>query len=259
MDLLRGPSSDVAAWVDFELRSAEYYSLLAEISGRLPDAAAAEGFLPDEIAERVRSQHLDDAHRRVSLRGYQAFGARFALVQRKVILGDEMGLGKAIQAIAVLAHLAAGGQSHFMVVCPASVLVNWIREIEARSALRVMVLHGPDRHHALADWKGRGGVGVTTFDGLRGFPAPGGEVGLLVVDEAHSVKNPKAKRAQAVALWAERCERTRAGTTDRRGGTGASGHGGREAHGSGVNRAESNRGGLRDHVRASSTGPGLRG
>ncbi|MGY5629918.1 DEAD/DEAH box helicase [Streptomyces sp. UC1A3] len=209
VDLLRGLSSDVAAWVDFELRSAEYYSLLAEISGRLPDAAAAAGFLPDEIAERVRTQHLDDTHRRVSLRGYQAFGARFALAQRRVILGDEMGLGKAIQAIAVLAHLAAEGQSHFMVVCPASVLVNWTREIEDRSALRVIVLHGPDRHQAFADWKGRGGVGVTTFDALRGFPAPGGgEVGLLVVDEAHSVKNPKTKRSQSVALWTERCERS---------------------------------------------------
>ncbi|MGW1322424.1 DEAD/DEAH box helicase [Streptomyces antibioticus] len=208
VDLLRVPASDVAAWVDFELRSAEYYSLLAEISGRAPDAAAAEGFLPDEIAERVRTQQLDDTHRRVSLRGYQAFGARFALAQRKVILGDEMGLGKTIQAIAVLAHLAAEGQSHFMVVCPASVLVNWTREIEARSALRVMVLHGPDRHDAFADWKGRGGVGVTTFDALRGFPVPGGgEVGLLVVDEAHSVKNPQAKRSQAVALWAEHCGR----------------------------------------------------
>ncbi|MFF2212481.1 DEAD/DEAH box helicase [Streptomyces antibioticus] len=208
VDLLRVPASDVAAWVDFELRSAEYYSLLAEISGRAPDAAAAEGFLPDEIAERVRTQQLDDTHRRVSLRGYQAFGARFALAQRKVILGDEMGLGKTIQAIAVLAHLAAEGQSHFMVVCPASVLVNWTREIEARSALRVMVLHGPDRHDAFADWKGRGGVGVTTFDALRGFPAPGGgEVGLLVVDEAHSVKNPQAKRSQAVAVWVEHCGR----------------------------------------------------
>lgn len=209
VDLLRGSSSDIAAWVDFEIRSAEYYGLLAEISGRLPDAAAAEGFLPEEIAERVRAQHLDDVHRRVSLRGYQAFGARFVLAQRRVILGDEMGLGKTIQAIAVLAHLAAEGQTHFMVVCPASVIVNWTREIEARSALRVMVLHGPDRHDAFADWKGRGGVGVTTFDAMRGFPTPGGgEVGLLVVDEAHSVKNPKAKRSQAIAEWTERCERS---------------------------------------------------
>ena len=209
VDLLRESSSDIAAWVDFEIRSAEYYSLLVEISGQLPDTAAAEGFLPEDIAERVRTQRLDDMHRRVSLRGYQAFGARFVLAQRKVILGDEMGLGKTIQAIAVLAHLAAEGQSHFMVVCPASVLVNWTREIEARSALRVTVLHGPDQNEAFADWKGRGGVGVTTFNALRDFPPPGGgEVGLVVVDEAHFVKNPKAMRSQAVALWAERCERS---------------------------------------------------
>lgn len=208
VDLLRGPPSDVAAWVDFELRSAEYYSLLAEISGRPPDTAAAEGFLPEEIAERVRTQRLDDTHRRVSLRGYQAFGARFVLAQRKALLGDEMGLGKTVQAIAALAHLAAEGQSHFVVVCPASVLVNWTREIEARSTLPVTVLHGPGRHEAFADWKGRGGVAVTTFDALRGFPAPGGgEIGMLVVDEAHSVKNPQTKRSRSVALWAGRCER----------------------------------------------------
>ncbi|MTE20820.1 ATP-dependent helicase [Streptomyces sp. TRM43335] len=208
VDLLRGTSTEVAAWVDFELRSAEYHSLLAEISGRGPDTAAAEGFLPDEVAERVRDQLLDDTHRRVSLRGYQAFGARFALAQRKVILGDEMGLGKTIQAIAALAHLAAEGQSHFMVVCPASVLINWTREIEARSRLRVMPLHGPDRQEAFADWKGRGGVGVTTFDALRGFPAPeGGELGMLVVDEAHYVKNPKTRRSQAVTEWSGHCER----------------------------------------------------
>ncbi|MFI0900241.1 DEAD/DEAH box helicase [Streptomyces sp. NPDC020983] len=208
VDLLRGPSPGVAAWVDFELRSAEYYSLLAEISGRLPDTARAEGFLPDGIAERVRAQHLDGTHRRVSLRGYQAFGARFVLAQRRVVLGDEMGLGKTVQAIAVLAHLAAEGRSHFLIVCPSSVLVNWVREIESRSALRAAVLHGPDRSGAFADWKERGGIGVTTFDALRGFPAPdGGQLGLLVVDEAHFVKNPEAKRSQAVALWAQRCER----------------------------------------------------
>ncbi len=112
------------------------------------------------------------------------------MAQRKVLLGDEMGLGKTIQAIAALAHLAAEGQSHFMVVCPAGVPINWTREIEARSKLRVTPLHGPDRREAFADWSDRGGVGVTTFDALRAFPAPGGgELGMLVVDEAHYVKN----------------------------------------------------------------------
>ncbi|MEU3251889.1 SNF2-related protein [Streptomyces sp. NPDC006997] len=208
VDLLRA-SDEAAAWVDFELRSAEYYSLLAEISGRSPDTAAAEGYLPDDVAERVREQGLDDRHRRVSLRGYQAFGARFALAQRKVILGDEMGLGKTIQALAVLAHLAAvEGRSHFLVVCPASVLINWTREIGGRSGLRALPLHGPERRDAFAEWEERGGVGVTTFDALRGFPVPrDGELGMLVVDEAHYVKNPATRRSRVVAEWAARCER----------------------------------------------------
>ncbi|MFA3875048.1 DEAD/DEAH box helicase [Streptomyces sp. MMCC 100] len=215
VDLLRGPAGDLAAWTDFALRSAEYYGLLGEIGGHAPDTAAAEGFLPDDIAERVRGLRLDDTHRRVSLRGYQAFGARFALARRRVILGDEMGLGKTIQAIAALAHLAADGRTHFLVVCPASVLVNWVREIEARSTLRVSPLHGPGRRDAFADWRERGGVAVTTFDSLRGFPAPDADVhpaapgaglAMLVVDEAHSVKNPQALRSQTVARWAARCE-----------------------------------------------------
>ncbi|WP_405648235.1 DEAD/DEAH box helicase [Streptomyces uncialis] len=208
VDLLRGPLGEMEAWVDFELRSADYYSLIAELSGRRPDPAAAEGFLPGEVAERVRGQSLDDTHRRVSLRGYQAFGARFMLAQRRVILGDEMGLGKTIQAIAALSHLAAEGRSHFMVICPASVLINWTREIENRSKLRVVPLHGPERQEGFADWTERGGVGVTTFGALWSFPTPGpGELGMLVVDEAHYVKNPTARRSLAVSEWAEHCDR----------------------------------------------------
>ncbi|MFF5298526.1 DEAD/DEAH box helicase [Streptomyces sp. NPDC013161] len=222
-DLLRPPVSDIEAWVDFELRSAEYYSQLAEVDGQQPDLAASEGFLPAELAERVHAQPLDDTHRRVSLRGYQSFGARFALAQRRVVLGDEMGLGKTIQAIAVLAHLAAEGQSHFLVVCPASVLINWTREIGARSTLRALPVHGPDRHEAYAEWGERGGVAITTFDTLHTLPTPadtspkgkrakadappGPTPGMLVVDEAHYVKNPDTRRTKSVALWTERCDR----------------------------------------------------
>ncbi|WP_406512652.1 DEAD/DEAH box helicase [Streptomyces sp. NBC_00161] len=209
VDLLRGPADETAAWVDFELRSAEYYGLLAEITERAgtgPDPAAAQGFLPEALAERIRAQDLDATHRRVSLRGYQSFGARFALAQRRVILGDEMGLGKTIQALAALAHLAAQGQRHFLVVCPAGVLINWTREIEARSTLRAVALHGPGRHDAFADWRGEGGVAVTTFQALTGFPELAAEdLGMLVVDEAHHVKNPRAQRSLAVAAWAARC------------------------------------------------------
>ncbi|MGW2291745.1 DEAD/DEAH box helicase [Streptomyces phaeochromogenes] len=225
-DLLRESASDAEAWVDFELRAPEYYSQLAEIAGSTPDVEAAEGFLPAEVADRVHAQGLDDTHRRVSLRGYQSFGARFALAQRRVVLGDEMGLGKTVQAIAVLAHLAADGHKHFLVVCPASVLINWTREIRSRSTLRAVPVHGPDRQDAYAEWRERGGVAVTTFDVLHSLPDPAkgeksgkgarGPAGMpaaltapaaLVVDEAHYVKNPDARRSRAVARWTDRCER----------------------------------------------------
>jgi superfamily II DNA or RNA helicase len=207
-DLLREPASEIEAWVDFELRSAEYYSQLAEVSAHRTDTAAAEGFVPSEVAERVHAQPLDDTHRRVSLRGYQSFGARFALAQRRVVLGDEMGLGKTVQAVAALAHLAAEGHAHFLVVCPASVLINWTREIRSRSTLRALPVHGPERQDAYAEWRERGGVAVTTFDVLHTLPEPDGtRPGLLVVDEAHYVKNPTTLRSQAVARWAERAAR----------------------------------------------------
>lgn len=210
VDLLREPESAVAAWVDFEVRSAEYYSLLAELSGSGPDRDATEGFLPSGTADRVRGLRLDDAHLRVSLRGYQSFGARFALAQKRVILGDEMGLGKTVQAIAALAHLAARGETHFLVVCPASVLINWTREIRARSTLRALPVHGPERQGAFAQWRESGGVALTTFDALHTLPVAGDSgvrPGMLVVDEAHYVKNPATRRARAVSGWSERTER----------------------------------------------------
>ncbi|MER7506593.1 DEAD/DEAH box helicase [Nonomuraea pusilla] len=206
-DLLRPPPDEALAWIDFEVRAADYHNLLAELSAGAPkDRAAAEGFLPEDLAARVRAQELDDTLRRVSLRGYQAFGARFALCLRRVILGDEMGLGKTIQAIAALAHLHAGGTTHSLVVCPASVLVNWLREIESRSTLTAYRLHGDERDLARAAWLRRGGVAVVTFDGLRALdPVP--EVGMLVVDEAHYVKNPGALRSKAVARWCGEVDR----------------------------------------------------
>ncbi|GIH92300.1 DEAD/DEAH box helicase [Planobispora siamensis] len=207
-DLLRPLPSEDEAWIDFELRAPEYYGVLGEIAVSEPDHAASEGFLPDDIASRVKAQELDDTHLRVSLRGYQSFGARFALVQRRVILGDEMGLGKTVQAIAAMAHLRARGATHFLVACPASVLINWLREIENRSGLRAYPVHGPDRLMALAEWIRTGGVAVTTIDTLHRLEVPADvAVAMVVVDEAHYVKNPQTRRSRAVAAWCGRVDR----------------------------------------------------
>lgn len=194
-------------WEDFSRRSAVYYGLLGGVVDLGVDVAAADGFLPAEIVHRVNAQLLDDSQLRTSLRGYQAFGARFALVQRRVIIGDEMGLGKTIEAIAAMAHLSAAGETHFLVVCPASVLINWMREIGQHSTLRPVLLHGSERTRASRLWAERGGVGVTTFDTLAVLHLGSRAPAMLVVDEAHYAKNPTAKRTRAVGEVASRAER----------------------------------------------------
>jgi SNF2 family DNA or RNA helicase len=78
--------------------------------------------------------------------------------------------------------------------------------VEARSTLRAYRLHGAERAMARAEWAERGGVAVITFDGLRGLDgAP--PLGMLVVDEAHYVKNSETRRSRAVAGWCDRAER----------------------------------------------------
>ena len=123
-----------AVWADYERHGARYLALLDRIVPGARDEAAFGG-LAAELAERVAAHPLDTSLLHVELRGYQGFGARFVLNQGRVLLGDEMGLGKTVQAIAVMADRAAAGDTHFLVVCPASVLVGWQREVATHSRL----------------------------------------------------------------------------------------------------------------------------
>ncbi|WP_101834765.1 DEAD/DEAH box helicase [Frankia canadensis] len=202
------PSAD--PWDDFLHRPADYFGMLAELGFAPEDEARTHGDLPEEIVEAVRALSLNTEHLTVgTLRGYQSFGARFALVQRRVILGDEMGLGKTVEALAVLAHLRSQGHHHGLVVCPAAVVTNWVREIAAKSTLRPHRLHGPGRSSAVGDWRRGGGVAVTTYETL-GWLSPhldGVELGCVVVDEAHYIKNPQTKRSGAAAAVLDRAER----------------------------------------------------
>lgn len=203
-------------WDDFLARPADYYALFAELGFTTEDPEKTQGDLPAEIVEAVRAFRLDTTHLTASLRGYQSFGAKFALVQGKVVIGDEMGLGKTVEALAVLTHLAATGGAerpvHFLVVCPAAVVTNWMREIEKMTTLTAHRLHGTNREAAASAWRRAGGVAVTTFATLRSaaFGDEGTEpvpLGCVVVDEAQYIKNPEALRSQAVAEVIDRTER----------------------------------------------------
>ncbi|MBI1844396.1 MAG: DEAD/DEAH box helicase [Actinobacteria bacterium] len=215
------PRSDDEVWTDYEQNAAQLLGILGEVSEG-SDSPANRGQLPAEIVQRVSEQSLDLAFLRAGLRGYQAFGAKYALVQQRTILGDEMGLGKTVEALAVMCHLRASGKDRALVVCPASVVANWRSEIRRHTELRAHVLHGADRVSARRAWERHGGVAITTFDALRrlepltstGADGDGASITqiepslpLLVVDEAHYVKNPSTQRSQAVARWASTAER----------------------------------------------------
>lgn len=194
-------------WQDFTSNAAAYYALLETITGVKADRQKGQGDLPEELVEWVEALNLNTSLMRSSLRGYQEFGAKYVIAQKKVLLGDEMGLGKTLEAIAAMAHLQAAGKTHFVVVCPASVLINWDREVLQHSLLMPYSIHGVDRESRLAEWLEKGGVAVTTYETLKVIAIPADlSVDLLVADEAHYVKNPEAQRSQAVYQLVKRAE-----------------------------------------------------
>jgi superfamily II DNA or RNA helicase len=196
-------------WHDYLSDAASVNAVLSTVGGAAEDEEAAGGFVPEELRQRINAVPLDTTKLTSTLRGYQVFGAQYAIHQERSMLGDEMGLGKTIQALAVLAHLAAKGQRRFLVVCPASVQINWLNETAKHSELAAHSLHGADRDGAARRWLREGGVAVTTFGTLARLPdeVREADVAMLVVDEAHYVKNPDAARSRVVRDAVQRSQR----------------------------------------------------
>lgn len=164
--------------------------------------------LPEDLAREIQEECFFPEGLLCDLRKYQIWGVKYALHQERILLGDEMGLGKTVQAIATMVSLRNTGGTHFMVVCPASVLANWCREIRKMSLLSVTKIHGTGRKSAFEAWLRTGGVAVTTYETTAYLGLPFDfKFKMLVVDEAHYIKNPEARRSENVrniSLHAER-------------------------------------------------------
>lgn len=199
-------------WSDFLDRPASYFALLDEV-GLTDSTTAGRGSLPEGLIEQIEQFHLDTSLLTASLRGYQRFGAAFALVQERVVIGDEMGLGKTVEALAAIAHVAAtapDGMPRFVVVCPAAVVANWLRETEKHTSVPAFRIHGIERVRGISGWLREGGVAVTTYETLEWFRTQVPEeqrFAAVIVDEAHYVKNPDAKRTKHTRALLERADR----------------------------------------------------
>lgn len=190
-----GNASASEAWTDFAARSPAYFSVLEDVNPGLLGTSDAVYGLPEELAQKIQDQCFFPDGLLCTLRRYQEWGVKYILHQERVLLGDEMGLGKTVQAIAAMVSLKNTGATHFVVVCPASVLTNWCREIVKHSKLSVIKVHGSLRLAAIKDWIKHGGVAVTTYETTKYFKLEENfHHTLTVVDEAHYIKNPEAQR-----------------------------------------------------------------
>jgi len=193
-------------YAHFRENAADYYATIEKYCTQLTVAQDTKAGLPEELVAQIEATRIDLTGLKATLRSYQDFGVRYAVHQKRTLLGDEMGLGKTIQAIAAMIAMKAAGKHHFMVVCPASVLINWCREIHKFSDMEVTKIHGGDET-ALLHWRENGDVAVTTFESISRFTLPEKfKFDFLVVDEAHYVKNPAAQRTIAMGKLLEKTE-----------------------------------------------------
>lgn len=177
--------------------NASYYTEIEKVTHSQP--VESHESLPTDIVEAVNRFDLNTNRLEVTLRHYQEFGAKYALHYKRTLLGDEMGLGKTIQALAMINHLAQTEQEYALVVCPLSVVANWKREISLRSTLNSFIFHGNNRDAEFEKWQTSGGVLITTYEQTLKMNFDNEySLHVLIVDEAHYVKNPEARRSQSV-------------------------------------------------------------
>ncbi|MFF7102036.1 DEAD/DEAH box helicase [Streptomyces nigra] len=172
----------------------------AEVDGETVEAVpvGALAALRDRLTAGIRPAEPPPGLR-ATLRDYQLRGLAWLDLMTSLGLGgclaDDMGLGKTITVIAL--HLKRARTAPTLVVCPASLLGNWQREINRFApGVPVRRFHGPDR--TLDDLDG--GFVLTTYGTMRSA-APtlaAADWGMVVADEAQHVKNPYSATAKAL-------------------------------------------------------------
>jgi len=118
---------------------------------------------------------------------------------RRFILADDMGLGKTTATI--IAALETGAKK-ILIICPASLKINWQREIENYSDRPVYIAEGK-KFSTESDFV------IVNYDILKNFhdidpKKKDGSIltqsnfDLVILDEAHMISNPQAQRTKII-------------------------------------------------------------
>ncbi|MFE2597466.1 DEAD/DEAH box helicase [Streptomyces sp. NPDC059396] len=196
-----------------------------EVEGRRVEVEASGWLarLRDRLADPERTGGAEQvigppAGLDATLRDYQLRGLNWLHRMTSLGLGgclaDDMGLGKTITLIALHLHRQtdASAAGPTLVVCPASLMGNWQREIERFApGTPVRRFHGATRGlEALAD----GEFVLTTYGTMR-LDAAGladTDWGMVVADEAQHIKNPYSATAKALRTIGARARVALSGT-----------------------------------------------
>lgn len=179
----------------------------------------------DEEVLRSGTIAADDLGSEMSIAGlnaklfpYQARGVQWMWQTAKrtggLILADEMGLGKTLQIIALLMMDPLPHTAPALIICPTSLIANWVREIRRFApSLTILVHRGAYRAGIFRDLQ-VASVVITTYDTMVNDIAvlSSLEWSWVISDEAQAVKNPESSRRQALATIPRRCAIPMTGT-----------------------------------------------
>ncbi|MBQ7885971.1 MAG: SNF2 helicase associated domain-containing protein [Clostridia bacterium] len=165
----------------------------------------------EEWTQRMRTAQslrvTQPASLNATLRSYQLEGLSWLCALSGAgfngILADDMGLGKTIQALSLLLWEQEQGRDvHALVVCPASLQLNWFAEARKFApGLASMSLMGPAREHAQSiRAENRPNILITSYDQLRRDVQAYEGVAFthMLLDEAQNIKNAASQAARAV-------------------------------------------------------------
>lgn len=186
-----------------DLSYAKAISLLS-LHSPLPVFATERFWQAGKDAADTLPEDIDIPGLNAHLFPYQARGVRWMhqTVSRSggLILADQMGLGKTLQIISLLLLDPPDVTSPALVICPTSLIANWVREIgKFAPSLSVHVHRGPHRTGVFRGLQ-RANVVVTTYDTMVNDIAifSAFEWSWVICDEAQAIKNPDSNRRQEI-------------------------------------------------------------
>ena len=143
---------------------------------------------------------------------HQIEGIRELAKRKSFLLADDMGLGKSIQALTVFGiDVFRGWAQTCLVIAPVTLKENWADEIEKFTRFPYVVLQGTpvERMKQLIEFNELAGpkILIVNYEQVASHWQELENVGFnaIIFDEAHYLKNPKAKRTQAcLSLYSHR-------------------------------------------------------